>query len=334
MGKLPEDALLDLRNVRAFSTVAREGSFTKAAAVLHYAQSSITAQIQSLESQLGVVLLDRLSTGVELTAAGEGFLLYAERLLSLACEACDSVQSGNEPAGTLTLSACESVLTYRLPEVLKTFQNRYPKVRVELNAPGMGEAGPPLGHGVDIAVSISEPIKDPQLIAEPLLREAICAFVAKEHPLAGRKSIKPHDLAQEQWLLTEESCSYRTMFENALAAAGIRPSRSLEFASVEAIKHCAKARMGIAVLPTMVVQEELQHETLALVPWPNPSLNVYIQLVRRKEKWFSPAMQAFWATAVDVLGKSNPISGRTKQRNVVTGERPAEWPGLSRSRAR
>jgi len=313
MGYLMEDALLDLRNVRAFSTVAREGSFTKAAAVLHYAQSSITAQIQSLESQLGVPLLDRLSTGVELTAAGEGFLLYADRLLSLACEACDSVLSDGEPAGTLTLSACESVLTYRLPEVLRVFQDRYPKVRVELHAPGMCEAGPPLGPGVDIAVSISQPIKDPQLIAESLLMEPVCAFVAKEHPLAGRKTIRPPDLALEQWLLTEESCSYRALFENALSAAGIRLSRTLQFASVEAIKHCAKARMGIAVLPQMVVRDDLENETLVLVPWPNPQLNVYTQLVRRKEKWFSPAMQAFWATAVDVLSKSNPASRRIKQ---------------------
>jgi len=311
--------MLDLRNVRAFSTVAREGSFTKAAAVLHYAQSSITAQIQSLESQLGVVLLDRLSTGVELTAAGEGFLIYAERLLSLACEACDSVQSGTEPAGTLTLSACESVLTYRLPEVLKTFQNRYPKVRVELNAPGMGEAGPPLGHGVDIAVSISELIKDQQLIAESLVIEPLCAFVAKDHPLARKKSIKPQDLLQEQWLLTEASCSYRMLFENTLSAAGIRPSRSLEFASVEAIKHCAKARMGIAVLPQMVVKDDLENQTLVLVPWPNPQLNVYTQLVRRKEKWFSPAMQAFWAVAVDVLVKSKPASRPVKQAQNSAG---------------
>jgi DNA-binding transcriptional LysR family regulator len=305
--------LLDLRNVRAFSTVAREGSFTRAAAVLHYAQSSITAQIQSLEAQLGIPLLDRLSTGVELTAAGEGFLLYADRLLSLACEACESVQSSAEPTGTLTLSACESVLTYRLPEVLSTFQDRYPKVKVELHAPGICEAGPPLGPGVDLAVSISAPVNDAQLIAELLIKEPVCAVVTKEHPLAGRKSIKPQDLVSEQWLLTEESCSYRALFENALSAAGIRPSRTLQFASVEAIKQCAKARMGIAVLPHMVVKDDLENQTLVLVPWPSPQLNVYTQLVRRKEKWFSPPMQGFWAVAVDVLGKSQPASRRRKQ---------------------
>jgi DNA-binding transcriptional LysR family regulator len=303
-----EYTLLDLRNVRAFSTVAREGSFTKAAAVLHYAQSSITAQIQSLEAQLGVPLMDRLSTGVELTAAGEGFLPYADRLLSLACEASESVQSSVEPAGTLTLSACESVLTYRLPEVLRAFQNCYPKVKVELHAAGICEAGPPLGPGVDIAVSISQPVKDPQLIAQSLVIEPVCAVVAREHTLASRKSIKPQDLALEQWLLTAENCSYRALFENALSAAGIRPSRSLQFASVEAIKQCAKARMGIAVLPRMVVKDDLENQTLVLVPWPNPQLNVHTQLVRRKEKWFSPPMQAFWAVAVDVLAKSHPAS--------------------------
>jgi len=304
--------MLDLRNVRAFSTVAREGSFTKAAGVLHYAQSSVTAQIQSLEGQLGVPLLDRLSTGVELTDAGEGFLVYAERLLSLAAEACESVHSGGEPTGTLTLSACESVLTYRLPELLRMFQDRYPKVTIELHAPGMCEAGPPLGYGVDIAVSISERVTDPQMIAEPLIKERVCAVVAKDHPLAGRRSVKAQDVVLEQLLLTEESCSYRALFEKTLSAAGVRPSRSLQFASVEAIKHCAKARMGIAVLPRMVVRDELEKGTLVLLTWPDPQLNVYTQLVRRKEKWFSPAMQAFWSTAVEVLGQGGAASRRRK----------------------
>ncbi|GAC1419823.1 MAG: hypothetical protein NVSMB62_13010 [Acidobacteriaceae bacterium] len=102
-------------------------------------------------------------------------------------------------------------------------------------------------------------------------------------------------------LLTEHSCSYRALFERTLAAAGVRPSRTLEFASVEAIKQCARARMGVAILPEMVVAEDLRARTLVALPWPRAELKVYIQLVRRRDKWVSPAMQAFWDTAITTL---------------------------------
>ncbi len=294
--------MLDLRQLRTFSTVVREGSFTRASVVLHYAQSSVTAQVQALERQLGVPLLDRMPGGVELTTAGEEFLGYADRLLALAAEACEAIHTDSEPRGTLTLSACESVLTYRLPGLLRTFQDRYPKVRVELHAAGICEIGPPIGPGVDIAVSISQRIKDPQLVVESLRPEPVCSVVAKEHALAGRSTIRPQEIVAEQLLLTEETCSYRSLFEESLSGSGVRPSRTLAFASVEAIKQCARARMGIAVLPEMVVAEDLRQKTLVALPWPRPALRVYTQLVRRKEKWVSPAMRAFWAAAVEEIG--------------------------------
>jgi DNA-binding transcriptional LysR family regulator len=294
--------MLDLRRVHAFSTVVREGSFTRAAAVLHYAQSSVTAQVQSLEQKLGVPLLDRLPGRIELTAAGEGFLGYADKLLALAEEACASVHAAGEPAGTLTLSAAESVLTYRLPELLRAFQNRYPRVRIELNAASMSEFGPPIGTGVDIAISINEPISEPHLVVEALRPEPVCAVVAREHPLAGKVRVTPQEIGAEQLLLTEHSCSYRALFERTLAQAGVRPSRTLEFASVEAIKQCALARMGVAILPEMVVAGELRAGTLVALRWPRAPLKVYIQLVRRRDKWVSPAMLAFWKEAVGAIG--------------------------------
>jgi DNA-binding transcriptional LysR family regulator len=293
--------MLDLRQIRAFSTVVREGSFTRAAGVLHYAQSSVTAQVQALEQQLGVPLLDRLPGRVELTSAGEVLLGYADRLLALAEEACASVHNDSEPAGTLTLSAAESVLTYRLPRLLRAFQDRYAKVKIELHAPGMSEFGPPIGMGVDIAISINEPIQEPHLVVEALRAEPVVAVVAREHALTGRARVTPHEIVAEQLLLTEHSCSYRALFERTLAAAGARATRSLEFASVEAIKQCARARMGIAVLPEMVVADGLRAGELVALPWPRTQLKVYTQLVRRRDKWVSPAMQAFWDMAVRMV---------------------------------
>jgi DNA-binding transcriptional LysR family regulator len=308
--------MLDLRRLHAFTTVVREGSFTRAAGVMHYAQSSVTAQVQLLEQELGVPLLDRLPGRIELTAAGEVFLGYAERLLALSEEACESVRAGQEPAGTLTLSASESVLTYRLPELLRVFQDRYPKVKIELHAASLCEFGPPMEAGVDIAISINEPINEPHLIVEQLLAEPMHAVVAPGHPLAQRKRVTAQEIADEQLLLTEHSCSYRMLFERALAEVGVRPSRTLEFASVEAIKQCSLARMGIAILPEMVVAAELRSARLVALPWPRTELRVYTQLVRRRDKWVSPAMQAFWQKAVEVIALGANANPHVKRRTA------------------
>src|SRR4051812_21536603 len=80
----PGGMRVELRQLETFRAVATALSFTRAAAALGYAQSSVTAQIQALETELGVRLFDRLGRHVALTDAGDRLLQYAERLLSLA----------------------------------------------------------------------------------------------------------------------------------------------------------------------------------------------------------------------------------------------------------
>src|ERR1700743_2802233 len=127
------NTILDLRQIRTFTEVARTRSFTKAAAQLYYAQSSVTAQVHALEQDLGSPLFNRLGRQVELTEAGRRFLSYAEKLICLAEAARMAVQQNGEIAGPLVVSASESLLTYRLPELLRTFQSTYPDVQLMLH---------------------------------------------------------------------------------------------------------------------------------------------------------------------------------------------------------
>jgi len=289
--------MLDLRQIRTFRTVAAERSFTRAASVLNYAQSSITAQVHGLEEELGVPLFDRLGRQVELTAAGEQLLGYAAKLMELAEEAKLAVHSKGEPAGPLTVSASESLLTYRLPELLRAFQCRYPAVNISLHASLVCTYGTPLDPGVDIALTIDEPVRAPSYIVQRLRTEPMVAAVSADHVLAKKKKITAKDLVEQQILLTEQSCSYR-----ALMAEGARISKSLDLASVEAIKQCALARMGIAVLPEFVLHEELVKGSLVALAWPPQKLHVYTQMIRHRDKWVSPVVDAFWKMATELIG--------------------------------
>jgi len=127
------------------------------------------------------------------------------------------------------------------------------------------------------------------------------AAVSVDHPLAKKKRIEASDVVDQQILMTEQSCSYRAIFERALQAEGVRISKSLEFASVEAIKQCALARMGIAVLPEFVLHEEIMRGNLVALAWPAKRLHVYTQMLRNRDKWVSPVVEAFWTMATAML---------------------------------
>jgi DNA-binding transcriptional LysR family regulator len=295
------DQLIDLRQVRTFLEVARTRSFTRAAAHLYYAQSSVTAQVQSLEKDLGSPLFNRLGRQVELTSAGLQFLAHAEKLICTAEQARLSVQKNGRIAGPLVVSAAESLLTYRMPELLQAFQSTYPDVQLTLRADASCMTIAAQEPGVDLGVSIDEPIEAPQLLVQKLGKERMLALVTPDHPLAQRRKIVAAELAEQQILLTERVCSYRALFERTLSREGGHVVKQLEFASVEALKQCAIARMGIAVLPEFVVAAELRCGALVALPWPQKPIHVYTLLIRHRDKWFSPVMQAFWAMAVQLL---------------------------------
>jgi DNA-binding transcriptional LysR family regulator len=293
--KCDSRVMLDLRELKTFRSVAAEKSFTRAANLLHYAQSSVTAQIHSLEEELGVPLFDRMGRRVELTLAGRQLLTYADKLLDMAEEAKRAVQHDGQPAGTLTVGAPETLLAYRLPVLLKRFQLQYPAIHLALVANescAIGMGGTILAPNVDIAFTLDIPLPADHLTVECLRRE---------HPLAGKKKVTAKEIGQHQVLLTDRACSYRALFERTLMAEGVPMGASLEFLSVEAIKQCALATMGVAVLPEVVIANELKRGTLVTVDWPRKPLLVYTQMFRRQDKWMSPVMSAFWNLTSSLL---------------------------------
>lgn len=292
---------MELRQLTTFRTIALTQSFTQAAVVLNYAQSSVTAQIQVLEEELGVPLFDRLGRKVTLTEAGERFLRYAERIVSLTEEAQQAVTNDNEPSGTLTLSATESLCTYRLPALLQEFHRRYPAARLQFRPLPFTELTRSVSTGIiDVAFILDPPMQSPTLCSETLSTEPIVLIAVPSHPLATARTIGPTDIAEEMVLLTETGCDYRAVFERELAASGVRPAASMEFASVEAMKQCVIAGMGVAVVPAMTVQREIAAGSLVALPWCT-NMSMSFQVVWHRDKWRSPSLTAFLDLARTLL---------------------------------
>ena len=341
------EVALELRHLETFRAVAGAASFTRAAAELGYVQSAVTAHIQTLEAELGVKLFDRLSRRIALTAAGRELLPYARRLGELSAEARAVVCGGGEPAGSVTVSASETLCAHRLPPVIREIRECYPKVRVRFLPTATGALDADLveavGSGeVEAAFVLEEDLEESQygkprsspksarvsvvpgpLAVEFLSEEPLVVIASPEHPLSRARSVGPLDLDGVPVLFTEKGCAYRRVFERALAASGVRSEVAAEFTSSEAVKRCAEAGMGVAVLAGVSVAAELEAGTLAALRWEGPELGVKTYLVWHRERWLSPALEAIMDTARRVLGRSPQCSP------VATANRPGSKELLS-----
>lgn len=293
---------MDIRALRTFAACARLQHFTRAAEELSYAQSTVTAQVRALEEDLGVPLFDRVGRSVVLTPAGARLQGYAQRILALVAEAHEAVAfAGDQPTGDLEISATETLSTFRLPEVLRQYQARYPDVRLYLHpADPAGLVAQVLAGRTTAAITLDRRLAHADLEVEVLATEPVLLLAPPGHPLQGRRRVTPRDLAETRLLVTELDASYGGAFLEQLAAAGVQPDRPMEFSSVAAVKQCVRAGMGLTVLPAFACEEEVAAGQLRALPFDCPP--VHVQLVWHRHRWLPPAAAALLDLTRVLLG--------------------------------
>ena len=285
---------MEFRQLHIFRILAQELNFTRTAKRAHCVQSNVSIQIRTMEQELGVPLFERLGQQVRLTAHGSRLLPYAERMLQLLEEANSVTKGGDHPSGTLVIGSPESVLTYRLPPVLKLFRTHYPQVNLLFRGVGTAELVTHLERGdLDLGLVIDSDLKDTKLHVETLCPESMVLVAHSSHPLHRMTRVAATDLARQTFLLTDAGCAYRSKLERAIAQAHVEAETIMEFSSVETIKQCAALGMGIACLPELVVAEEIETKKLTVIPWTGSNLTLNTIVAWHKDKWLSPAMSAF-----------------------------------------
>ncbi|MFI6421533.1 LysR family transcriptional regulator [Streptomyces sp. NPDC050842] len=272
---------MELRLLLTFEKVADVLSFTRAAADLGYAQSSVTGQIRSLESSLDVELFERLGSRIRLTEAGERLLPYARRMTELAEEARTAVATAAEPSGTIAVGTMESLTSYRLPPLLEYFHHRYPKVRLTLRPTLGDETRAALRQGTyDVGFLMEPGTEHEGLESEVLAPEPLVLVAGPGHPLAGRTGLTSADLAAARLVGTEPGCPYRDLFEEELREWA---PPFMEFGTIEATKRGVTSGLGVALLPRVAVAEELASGTLVALDWEAP-FTLFTQLAWRRGK--------------------------------------------------
>src|SRR5690348_9860180 len=195
-------APLDSRQIRAFSVVARTGSFTQAARELHMTQSGVSHSMNALERQTGCRLLDRVGKKVILTQAGEQLLHHAIRILREMESAQESLtQLGKWGRGRLRLGASTTACQHIIPSVLREFKESFPEHAISVEAGDTPELITQLlRHRIDLALTL-EPEREPQLEFKPLFTDELKFIVGALHPWAQAKRVDRSEIPRQNYIL-------------------------------------------------------------------------------------------------------------------------------------
>lgn len=286
---------METKQLITFKTAAENLNFTQTAQVLNFAQSTVTAQIKALEKEIETPLFERLGKRLYLTESGRQFKIYADKMLALTEEAKMVTSGLEEPSGTLVIGAQESQCTYRLPPILKEFKKQFPNVKL-IFKPAHSDAMAKtqlLEGNLDIAFIMDVQKPGDVLTVESLTRDKMKLVAFPDHALSNKTEVLPEDLEQETLLLTEIGCSYRTILEDSLREAGVYPINKFEFVSIEAIKQCVMSGLGIAILPAMAVEKNLEEGMMVELKWRNVTSPFFTQIAWHKDKLMTVPLQSF-----------------------------------------
>ena len=247
---------MELQQLRYVIAVAEEKNFTRAAERCFVVQSSLSHQIKALEHELGVTLFARSSRRVELTAAGDAFLVHARESLDAAERAVsEAAAATGQIRGTLTVGVIPTVTTIDVPAALGEFHRSHPEVRISLRGGGSDTFIAAISAGqMDVAV-LGLPDSSPPtgVSTRVLARERLVAVVSTGHPLAGRRRLRLDDLADDVFVDFPEGTPGRMQSDLAFQAAGLRRDVAFEAMSTDLILDLVRQGLVMAMLSPAVI---------------------------------------------------------------------------------
>lgn len=218
------------------------------------AQPSVSRAIRVLEEELGTSLFHRMTGNVALTPAGETLLPWARRVLADVDGATGEVRElADLRRGRLAIGATPSLTITLLPPALASFHAAFPGIELVLHEAGSRDLVAELEQGaLDVALVIL-PVRHETLETSPLLREELVVAVPRDHPLASRKTVPIAELRGVPLVMFRDGYDLRAATVAACRRAGFEPVFALEGGEMDGVLRFAAAGIGIAVVPSLVI---------------------------------------------------------------------------------
>lgn len=282
------------RQLRVFTEVARQLSFSRAAEAMHLTPPAVTMQVKELEGHVGMPLFERQGRKIQLTMAGEYFLVYAKRLLSTLKDAENVMNRFKRvETGVLTIGLI-STAGYFLPQLLARFQAEHEGVEVRLDVTrDLTKLIDRLhSNEIDLAV-MGRPPKEYALRSEPFAGHPMVFVCPPGHPLLGVGHPPLEALVHYPLVARELGSEVRHTLDNYLREHRLAPRIAMEIPSNETVKASVMAGLGIGFLSLHAVAAELRSGQLHLVDFEGTPIVRTWNLMHQASKVLSPAAEAF-----------------------------------------
>jgi DNA-binding transcriptional LysR family regulator len=291
---------MDINQLEVLIAVAKERGFSRAAEKLYRTQPAVSQAIRRLEAEVGEPLFDRSSKDGTLTASGQIVLKYAQQIMNLRRDAKLAVKELKDlQRGKVTLGANEYTVMYLLP-VISVYRVRHPHIKIEVKR-DLASRIPSevLKRDVEIGIVSFSP-HDSALQTLPVATDELALIVAPTHPLAGKKIVSVRELGVETFIAHNVRSPYRERVVQTFEKHRTPLNISMELPTLEAIKRFVEQGMGVALVPRLAAQAEIERGQVVALTVREMRLERKLYLIYRKGAKLSHAARAFLHVARDI----------------------------------
>ncbi|MDX3261101.1 LysR family transcriptional regulator [Streptomyces sp. NPDC093228] len=286
---------MELRHLEHFVAVAREGSFTRAAARLHLVQSTLSVSIRSLERELGGRLFERTTRQVELTDAGRALLPEAHTALGAVDAARDAVAAvQNGVRGTVRLGIMQSLTLIDLATTLSRYHRELPHVEIIPSTSPGGSAelvSQVLAGDLDLAFAALPGHYPGGVTVHRLASEPLMLACLEDHAFASRPVVPLADLDGERFVDVPIGWGTRASVDRLFAQTGLRREITVEVTDIPTVVNLVRAGFGCAFVSTSLISGS-RTDSLAVRPV-HPAPLFEVSLVTASGRRPSAAARAF-----------------------------------------
>ena len=293
---------MDSRQLRYFVAVFEQRNLSRAADLCGVAQSALSHHIGNLETEFGTGLFVRKSRGMEPTAAGERLYQHAKAILRAMTAAEKDIRlASDDIAGDVSIGMAYSAVRAIGVPLMRIVLERYPKVKLSLTE---SLSGSTLMHlmaaDVDLAL-VYNPPQDPQLLAEPVLEEAMVCVGTREIIGDTTAPIRFDELLDLPVILLRQGVSSRALMDDTSLLRKLEARAKLQMNSVHAIGGALEAGLGCVIGTTLFMREQLERGVVHARPIIEPSLSRTLYLCQLADRPATYVLEAMRRLMLDLI---------------------------------
>lgn len=262
---------MDIRQLEIFAKIVELKSFSRAAESIYLTQPTVSGHMQALEAELGQRLLDRLGREVVPTKAGKVLYEYAKKMVAMRDEAEQALdQLMGRMKGEIVIGGSTIPGEYLLPSIIGRFRERYPEITIVLKIGDTADIINRVLIGECEIGMVGSMVEDNRLEYSEFVKDELVIIASSSYPAAGKKGITSSELTSVPFVMREKGSGSRMTIEKRLLEAGVDPYRInivAEMGSTEAVKQAVKAGLGVSIVSSVAVAEDLRHNSLKVIPF-------------------------------------------------------------------